>query len=154
MDKLAELYRGVILEHSNNPLFFEKRPTAQHVVEAYNPLCGDKFKLFLDIENNTIIKATFHGYGCAISKAATSVLLSKIQGQTLETVSNQINTYFSVLNTKNDENTEELIPILFRESQIDENINAFKSVQQFPERMACATLSWQATKDFIKNGIN
>lgn len=141
MDTLAELYKGVILEHNNNPLFFEKRPTAQHVIEAYNPLCGDKFKLFLNIENNTILNATFHGYGCAISKAATSVLVSKIQGQTLETVLNHINTYFSVLNTKNGENTEG--------STIDENLNAFKAVQQFPERRACATLSWQATKDFL-----
>ena len=106
MNKLSDLYKGVILEHNNTPLFFEKRPAAQHVIEAYNPLCGDKFKLFLDIENDTISAATFHGYGCAISKAASSVLLSKIQGQSLELVLNQINTYFDILDTKNPLDTE------------------------------------------------
>ncbi len=141
MDKLAELYKGVILEHNGTPQYFEKNPTAQHVIEAYNPLCGDKFKLFLDIENDTIIKATFHGYGCAISKAATSVLLSNIQGQTIELVLNQIDTYFFVLNTKNDVYTEGTF--------FDENINAFKAVQQFPERMTCATLSWRALQEWL-----
>jgi nitrogen fixation protein NifU and related proteins len=138
MDKLTDLYKGVILEHNSTPQYFEKRPTAQHVIEAYNPLCGDKFKLFLDMENGTITKASFHGYGCAISKAATSVLLSNIQGKTIDTILSQINTYFSVLNTPNTEG-----------GGFDENIRAFKAVQQFPERMTCATLSWQSLEDFI-----
>ncbi len=141
MDKLNALYQGVILQHNDAPLFFEKRPAAQHIIEAYNPLCGDKFKLFLDIENETIVKATFHGYGCAISKAATSVLLSRIQGETMENVLNQIDTYFDVLHSKKDDNTEGVL--------IDENLAAFKAVQDFPERMTCATLSWQAAKDFL-----
>jgi nitrogen fixation protein NifU and related proteins len=141
VDKLSELYKGVILEHNGTPQYFEKRPTAQHVIEAYNPLCGDKFKLFLDIENGTITKATFHGYGCAISKAATSVLLVNLQEKTIEQAVNQIDTYFSVLDAKNGIYTEG--------SLFDENINAFKAVQQFPERMTCATLSWQAAKDFF-----
>ena len=140
MDKLAELYKGVILEHNSTPQYFEKRPTAQHIIEAYNPLCGDKFKLFLDIENGVIIKATFHGYGCAISKAATSVLLVTIQGMTIEDAVNQIDTYFLVLNSENTEG-----------SPINENMNAFKAVQQFPERLTCATLSWHAAKFFLKN---
>ncbi|MDZ7880815.1 MAG: SUF system NifU family Fe-S cluster assembly protein [Saprospiraceae bacterium] len=139
MDKLANLYKGVILEHNTTPQYFEKRPMAQHVIEAYNPLCGDKFKLFLDIENGSIAKASFHGYGCAISKAATSVLLSNIQGKSIDIILNQINTYFSVLNTPDTEG-----------GVFNENISAFKAVQQFPERMMCATLSWQALEDWLK----
>jgi nitrogen fixation protein NifU and related proteins len=138
MDKLTDLYKGVILEQNSTPQYFEKRPTAQHVIEAYNPLCGDKFKLFLDVENGTITKASFHGYGCAISKASTSVLLSNIQGKTIETILSQINTYFSVLNTTDTEG-----------GVFDENIKAFKAVQQFPERMTCATLSWQSLNQWI-----
>jgi nitrogen fixation protein NifU and related proteins len=141
MDKLNALYQGVILQHNDAPQYFEKRPAAQHVIEAYNPLCGDKFKLFLDIENGRIAKATFHGYGCAISKAATSVLLSRIQNENMESVLNQIDTYFTILDSKNVENTEGVL--------IDENLAAFKAVQAFPERRACATLSWQAAKDFL-----
>jgi nitrogen fixation protein NifU and related proteins len=154
VDKLAELYKGVIMEHNKTPQYFEKNPTAQHVIEAYNPLCGDKFKLFLDIENGVIKRATFHGYGCAISKAATSVLLSNIQGKNIEIVLNQINTYFFVLNIKNTGNTEGpphiSNPIFTEGSLFDENINAFKAVQDFPERLTCATLSWQSLQNFLE----
>ena len=45
--KLSQLYQQVILSHNNLPFHFEKRLTAPHIIEAYNPLCGDKFKLFL-----------------------------------------------------------------------------------------------------------
>jgi nitrogen fixation protein NifU and related proteins len=141
VDKLTELYQGVILEHNRTPQYFEKNQTAQHVVEAYNPLCGDKFKLFLDIENGAIVKASFHGYGCAISKAATSVLLVNLQNKTIQEAVNQIDTYFFVLNNKNAVYTEEPV--------FDENIKAFRAVQDFPERRTCATLSWQAAKDFF-----
>ncbi len=145
MDKLTELYKGVILEHNNTPQYFEKNTAAQHIIEAYNPLCGDKFKLFFDIENGRIIKASFHGYGCAISKAATSVLMSEIQNKTIETALNQIDTYFIILNSENTQNTE---GVLLTEG-VDENMSAFKIINQFPERLSCATLSWQATKDFL-----
>ena len=60
---LAQLYDDVILQHNREPYHYEKRLTAQHILEAYNPLCGDKFKLFLDIEDEKVQKATFHGYG-------------------------------------------------------------------------------------------
>jgi nitrogen fixation protein NifU and related proteins len=149
MDKLTALYQSVILTHNNTPQHFEKRLAAQHVIEAYNPLCGDKFKLFLDIENGRISHATFHGYGCAISKAATSVLLTKIQGKTVEGVLHDIDTYFNVLDSRNAENSlENTAPT--EGGVLDESVNAFKAVQAFPERRTCAVLSWQAAKDFLE----
>ena len=97
---LAQLYDAVILQHNRVPCHYEKRQTAQHIVEAYNPLCGDKFKLYLDIENGRVQQATFHGYGCAISKAATSVLMEKIQNRSIQDVNLLLKTYFEGLNTE------------------------------------------------------
>jgi nitrogen fixation protein NifU and related proteins len=140
---ITKLYQDFILKRSQDDQNFEKRPTAQHTLEAYNPLCGDKFKLFLDVENDVISKATFHGYGCAISKASTSVLIEKIQNKTYNEALNLIKTYFELLNTEG--GLLEKNP-----AQIDEDIKAFEVMQQFPERMTCATLSWQAALDFLK----
>jgi nitrogen fixation protein NifU and related proteins len=140
---ITKLYQDFILKRSQDDQYFEKRPTAQHTLEAYNPLCGDKFKLFLDVENEVISKATFHGYGCAISKASTSVLIEKIQNKTYNEALILIKTYFEVLNTEGsllDKNV----------SKIDADIQAFEVMQQFPERMTCATLSWQAALDFLE----
>lgn len=136
--KLSQLYQGVILKHNNEPFHFEKRPTAQHVIEAYNPMCGDKFKVFLDIENGVVSNATFHGYGCAISKASTSVLMKKMQDQPLEEVIKLIKDYFNII-----ENTEGV--------QNDEELTAFAAAKDFPGRLKCATLAWEAMDEFLRN---
>ena len=135
--KLSQLYQGVILKHNNEPFHFEKRPTAQHVIEAYNPMCGDKFKVFLDIENGVVTNATFHGYGCAISKASTSVLMKKIQNQPLDEVVKLIENYFKII-----ENTEGV--------NHDDELTAFAAAKDFPGRLKCATLAWEAIGEFLK----
>ena len=133
--KLSQLYQGVIMQHNNEPFHFEKRATAQHVLEAYNPLCGDKFKLFLDIENGVVTQATFHGYGCAISKASTSVLMKHIQGQPLSKIADLVSDYFKII-----ENTSE---------NTDEELTAFAAAKDFPGRIKCATLAWDSMNEFI-----
>ncbi len=149
-NSLTQLYDDVILLHNRAPCHFEKRQTAQHIVEAYNPLCGDKFKLFLDIENGRVHKATFSGYGCAISKAATSVLMGKIQNMPVDDVLHLIKTYFEALNSGYTEGTSRNN----REGGHSDNLNAefeaFAAVRQFPERLTCATLSWEAAQTFFK----
>ena len=139
---LTQLYGDVILQHNRTPFHYEKRQDAQHVIDAYNPLCGDKFKLFLDINDGIIQNATFHGYGCAVSKAATSVLVKKIEGLTINEVLPLIQHYFDVLHTKNTEGGVT--------SNSDVELEGFLAVRQFPERMTCATLSWEAAKDFFQ----
>ena len=140
--KLSQLYQGVILKHNNEPFHFEKRLTAQHVVEAYNPMCGDKFKVFLDIEDGVVTNATFHGYGCAISKASTSVLMKKIQGQPLEDVLKIVAHYFKIIEN-NASDTEGVYE--------DGELTAFAAAKDFPGRLKCATLAWEAVDNFLKS---
>jgi nitrogen fixation protein NifU and related proteins len=136
---LTELYDAIILQHNRTPFNFEKRLTAQHILDAYNPLCGDKFKLFLDIEDGIITKASFHGYGCAISKAATSVLIQRIVGKTVDSVPHILKTYFDALDTEGG-----------LEVDLDADFKAFSAVRHFPERKTCATLSWEAAQTFFQ----
>jgi nitrogen fixation protein NifU and related proteins len=133
--KLSQLYQGVIMKHNNEPFYFEKRATAQHIIEAYNPMCGDKFKLFLDIENDIVTQATFHGYGCAISKASTSVLMKNIQGQPLSKIADLVADYFKIM-----KNTSE---------NTDDELTAFAAAKDFPGRIKCATLAWDSINEFI-----
>lgn len=140
--KLSQLYQGVILKHNNEPFHFEKRPTAQHVIEAYNPMCGDKFKVFLDIENGIVTNATFHGYGCAISKASTSVLMKKMESQPLDEVEKLIKDYFKII-----ENTPKGIN---ERVNHDDELTAFAAAKDFPGRLKCATLAWEAMDEFLR----
>ncbi len=141
-ENLAKLYEGVIAEHNKAPQFFESRPDASVVVEAYNPLCGDKFKLFLDFEHGVLAKATFSGYGCAVSKASSSVLVKKIQGQSLEVVSGILEQFLSAVSAGPDPDNEAVAN--------DPETIAFTVAKNFPGRDKCATLSWKALSDFIR----
>jgi len=140
-ENLAKLYQGVIAEHNNAPLFFESRPDAGYIIEAYNPLCGDKFKLFLDLEKGVVVKATFSGYGCAVSKAASSVLVKKIQAQPLEAVAGIIEQFLNAVSAGPDAGNSP--------GSGDPETLAFTVAKNFPGRDKCATLSWKALADFL-----
>ena len=136
--QLNELYPPLILEHNQNPSHYLKRPEAGVVLDAYNSLCGDKFKLFLDIEQDRVVAASFSGYGCAVSKAATSVLMEKIQGKTLEEIQGLIQAYFAI--TKTDQKNS---------PDTDPELLAFAAAKKFPGRLKCAVLSWEACAEHL-----
>ncbi len=69
MSDLRDLYQDVILEHSKAPRNFRELPAANHKAEGFNPLCGDHFTVYLDLEGDSIRDISFQGSGCAISKA-------------------------------------------------------------------------------------
>ena len=81
-----DMYAEQILEHYKHPqnhgTLAEK--SVQH--EEYNPLCGDKVRMQLLIEKDTIKDVKFIGSGCAISQAATSMLTEVVKGKTLNEV--------------------------------------------------------------------
>ena len=134
--ELNELYSPVILDHNQHPRHYEKRPEAGLILDAYNSLCGDKFKLYLDVQEGRVVQASFSGYGCAVSKAATSVLMEKIQGKTLEEVRNLLEGYFKVTKTN-------------QESTTDEVLLAFAAAKKFPGRLKCAVLSWEVVEEYL-----
>ena len=80
-ERLKTLYKSVIIKHNSEPFSFEKKENATHVLKAYNPICGDRFELFFEVKNGVIEDLTFHGFGCAISKASTSVLVKNLVGK-------------------------------------------------------------------------
>lgn len=82
---MDDFYRENILEHYRHPHFKGTLEDATHSHEEHNPLCGDKIRIDLHVnEDNVIDKATFSGKGCAISQASASMLMEELQGKTLE----------------------------------------------------------------------
>ena len=74
MSDLRELYQEVILEHSKHPRNYRALETANHKAEGYNPLCGDHYTVYLDLQDGSIRDISFEGTGCAISKASASMM--------------------------------------------------------------------------------
>ena len=134
---LRELYQEVILDHHLRPRNFAALPDADRVAEGYNPLCGDRVKLFLRVEDDVIVEATFQGAGCAISTASASVMTEALAGRSVAEAE-ALADAFQALVTRPEEAPGEG-PDLGK-------LEVFAGVRDYPVRIKCATLAWHALR--------
>jgi nitrogen fixation NifU-like protein len=86
MSELDSLYREVILDHYKNPRGHGVIDPADAEAEGQNPLCGDEVSIALAFDGDTIADVKFQGRGCAISQAATSMLMDMVKGRSAQEV--------------------------------------------------------------------
>jgi len=86
MSEFDQLYREVILDHYKNPRGHGVIERADAQAEGQNPLCGDEVAIFVALDGDKIEDVRFRGRGCAISQAATSMLVEMVRGRTVDEV--------------------------------------------------------------------
>jgi nitrogen fixation protein NifU and related proteins len=133
MSELSELYQQVILDHNKKPRNFRKLETANHSAEGYNPLCGDHLTVYLNLEDNTVKEVGFEGSGCAISKAAASMMTQAVKGKSKAEAEHLFQEFHSMVTGELNEETE---------ANSLGNLKIFAGVREFPVRVKCATLPW------------
>ncbi len=140
--QLRELYQEVILDHNKSPRNFKKLDTANRTAEGYNPLCGDKIDIFLDVEDDVVKDISFQGSGCAISKASASLMSTIIKGKSVEEAKKLFEKFHDLITGKLDENTN-----------IEElgKLAVLSGVKEFPMRVKCASLAWHTMLTALKN---
>ena len=139
-DELRDLYRELILDHARKPRHFGRLENPSHQAEGINPLCGDKLKIYLDIDSkNKITDACFEGSGCAISVASASLLAETIIDFNTEQVANYFAAIITTLTTTEKQATMDL-----------GKLKALEGVKEFPTRVKCATLAWHTLNAAIK----
>jgi nitrogen fixation protein NifU and related proteins len=82
VSEFDELYREVILDHYKNPRGHGVIEGADAEAEGQNPLCGDEVSIFVSFDGDVVDDVKFRGRGCAISQAATSMLMEMVKGRT------------------------------------------------------------------------
>lgn len=132
--ELRELYQQVILDHNKSPRNFRKIENPTVSLEGYNPLCGDNVTIYLEIDDNKIIKdISFQGSGCAISKASASLMTSMLKGKSVDEAKVLFEKFHHLVTAKIDE-----------EVDLDQlgKLAVFSGVREFPARVKCASLAW------------
>jgi nitrogen fixation protein NifU and related proteins len=81
---MDDIYQQQILEHARYPHNYGTLDAATVSHEEHNPLCGDRVRIDLLIEDEVIVDVRFSGRGCAISQAAASLLTDELKGMSLE----------------------------------------------------------------------
>jgi nitrogen fixation NifU-like protein len=139
---VRELYREAILDHNRKPRNFRKLEEANRTAEGYNPLCGDKIKVHLRIENDRVSDIGFEGSGCAISVASASMMTESVKGRTLPEVQTLFEKFHTLLTSETSAGSQ---PIDLGKLAV------FAGVREFPIRVKCATLPWHTLRAAIES---
>lgn len=135
MAELRDLYQEVILEHSKAPRNFRRLEEGRHA-EGFNPLCGDRFTVFLKIDNDVVTDISFQGSGCAISKASASMMTQAVKGKSKAEAEKLFDVFHKLVTTGESNGDQSALG----------KLEVFSGVSEFPVRVKCATLAWHTLK--------
>lgn len=141
MSDLRELYQEVILDHNKSPCNFRKLDGANRVAEGLNPLCGDRVTVYLHMEDDVIQDIGFQGSGCAISKAAASVMTGIVKGKSKAEAQALSERFRRLVTGRGSAGADS--------SELEE-FDAFRGVCGFPARVKCATLAWHTLQEALE----
>ena len=142
MPDLQDLYQELVLEHSKAPRNFRELQGANHKAEGFNPLCGDHFTIYLNVEGDTIRDVGFQGSGCAISKASASMMTQSVKGKTIAEAEKIFDRFRGMVSGQSPANGDQ--------SELGK-LTVFSGVSKFPVRVKCATLAWHALHAAMQN---
>ena len=135
MTDLNDLYQEVILDHNKRPRNFRKIEAPSHHADGYNPLCGDKLSLTMQVEENSIADVAFLGSGCAISKASASLMTDAVKGKSVAEARSLFERFHRMVTTPPDAPVEDM-----------GKLSVLAGVREFPVRVKCASLAWHTLK--------
>tara|TARA_B110000014_G_C20004460_1_gene520621 strand:- start:302 stop:751 length:450 start_codon:yes stop_codon:yes gene_type:complete len=141
MSDLRELYQQVILDHNKHPRNFGELDGADRHADGYNPLCGDRLTLYMNLEGNVITEVSFVGSGCAISKASASLMTDAVKGKTLAEAERLFDEFHSMITGSE---TPSNLDILGK-------LAVLAGVRDYPTRIKCASLAWHTLRAASEN---
>lgn len=144
---LAELYREVIVEHGRKPRNHGVLDDANRHIEGQNPLCGDHLEISLRIDDGMIADIAFTGNGCAISQASASLMTEAVKRTSVTDARALFDRVHAMLTASAGNGAGE------EGAAVDPaelgKLAALSGVSQFPTRVKCASLAWQALRQVL-----
>lgn len=140
LTKLDQLYRAVILEHSQTPRRRGTLDESTTQIELRNPTCGDVIQVQLNIQDGVVKDVRFDGSGCTISLASASMMTDAIIGKPIEEALNLSKEFSQVVQGNETKDQNALGDAMM-----------LSGVSKFPARIKCATLSWKALEKALGN---
>jgi len=130
-NNLREVYRQRVLQHNREPHHFCRPERTDREALGFNPLCGDKLSVHMQVDADRVTDIGFEGTGCAISVASASMMTDAALGQPVEEVQKMISE----------------VQTMFSDGVPMQNIRlnelaALEGVRLYPSRIKCATLAW------------
>ena len=138
LSRLDSLYMAVVADHSKNP-HHHGFINGVEQINLNNPTCGDVISLSVKFDNDVISDIAFAGDGCTISTASSSMMTDAVLGKSKEEALALADVFSKMVQGEKDQRQQELGDAEF-----------LAGVSKFPQRIKCATLSWNALKKAIE----
>lgn len=143
MSDLTDLYQEVILDHNRRPRNFRQIDQAGRTQEGYNPLCGDRLTLYVQLDGDRIADVAFQGSGCAISKASASLMTEALKGKTVDEARALFERFHAMVTSSPDTAAPDL-----------GKLSVLAGVREYPTRVKCASLAWHTMKAAVAQDAN
>jgi nitrogen fixation NifU-like protein len=140
MSDLRELYQEVVIDRGRRPRNFRVLAPVTHHAEGFNPLCGDRLTLYLNVRDSVIQDAGFQGSGCAISTASASLMTEHLKGKTPAEATAVFRQFHSLMTDEGKAGSDKL-----------GKLTVLSGVKEFPIRVKCATLAWHTLQAALEN---
>jgi len=132
MSQSSALYDDVILDHIKNARNYRAIEQPDRQAEGVNPLCGDSFTVYVNLDGGTVREAAFQCSCCGISMASASVMTEAVRGKSVERVRALYQHFMQLLN---DEEAHETADDMGE-------LAVLGVLRDFPSRRNCAALAW------------
>jgi nitrogen fixation NifU-like protein len=141
---LQELYQSIILDHNRRPKNYGVLAGATRRAEGRNPLCGDEVTVELKVENDAIDEVRFTASGCAVSRAAASIMTQAVKGKSRGEVERLFAQFHDLVTGK--------VKPSVTEARAMGEMAAFSGVSRFPVRVKCASMPWHTLQKALRDG--
>lgn len=139
LSKLDSLYMAVVSDHSKNP-HHQGRLEGVEEIHLNNPTCGDVISLSVQFDDkDRVSDIAFINSGCTISTASASMMTDVVLGKSKAEILELASLFSKMVQGESDKDQEKLGDASF-----------LAGVAKFPQRIKCATLSWNALKKAVE----
>jgi nitrogen fixation NifU-like protein len=142
---LQDLYQSIILDHNRRPKNYGALAGATNRAEGRNPLCGDEVAVELRVERDAIEDVRFTAVGCAVSRAAASIMTQAVKGKSRDEVEQLFTQFHDLV-------TGKLKPTA-QEARALGEMAAFSGVARFPVRVKCASMPWHTLQAALRDPV-
>jgi nitrogen fixation NifU-like protein len=136
---LQTLYDETILDHSRRPRN-RRAVEGGRYAERHNPICGDRITVHVRVDGGVIRDVSFEGSACAIAIASASLMTEALNGQTMAAAGALAERVGHMIAAPPGAPVEDMGALA-----------ALAGVRQFPIRVKCATLAWQALRAVVND---
>ena len=135
MSDLSDLYQEMILDHGKRPRNHRVIDHPDRTAEGYNPLCGDRVNVFINLSDGVIAEICFTASGCCICTASASLMTQHLSGKRGADAVEAFKAFRDMLTDPEPAEPEGL-----------DKLVVLSGVRRFPMRVKCATLPWHTMK--------